>query len=374
MNGPVSHFFIFSSALVALLIALGQAVQKNKSMVDYIFSVSFGGLSVWFLMLSLAGTGVFDHSPTAWYIRMACIPVAFMVPPLMTLRYRWIISSELSFRKRYLLPFVPAIVSFFVLLFMLAEGWILYSNDYSSAVHVMGESFSAYPSPVRWMYILMILPSVYLLLMMVPVLVTMVPYAWGSDAGGKPNTSRAGFIFASLIAISNMLAVAGFLYSMTLLRFAIIVANCSMCMVYLVTQRHPDYNRLLRSLSQKRRYERSVTRGLDVDTICQRLYELMNEEKVFVDEELSLSDLSRDLSISSHQLSEILNCRIKKNFSTFINEYRVNEAKKIMEDEPDRSLISVGMAVGFNSYSTFNSVFLRYEGISPGKYRKQAHG
>ena len=372
MDGPIAHFFIFSSALVALLISLGQAVQKNKGFVDYIYAVSFGGLSVWFLMLSLVATGVFDDSATAWYLRMFCVPVAFMVSPLMTLRYRWIISSELGFRKRYIFPFLPAILSLLVLVYLVAAGMVPYSPDYSITMPVMSGEFGVLPLQVQWVYILMVLPSVYLLMLMLPVLVTMVPYAMSSPQKGKPNTSRAGFVFASLIAGCNILAVAGFLYSMELLRFAIIAANCSMCGVYLVTQRHPDYNRLLKSLSRKRQYERSVTRGLDVNTIVNRLYELMDDEKVFVDEDLSLADLAGELSVSSHQLSEILNCKIKKNFSTFINEYRVNEAKCLMLEEPDRSLLSVGTAVGFNSYSTFNSVFLRYEGISPGRYRKQA--
>ena len=79
----------------------------------------------------------------------------------------------------------------------------------------------------------------------------------------------------------------------------------------------------------------------------------MNDEKIFADEELTLPSLADELGISAHQLSEILNREIKKNFNTFINEYRVKEAKELLVDEPGRSILSVGIAAGFviTSYS-----------------------
>jgi YesN/AraC family two-component response regulator len=97
----------------------------------------------------------------------------------------------------------------------------------------------------------------------------------------------------------------------------------------------------------------------------------MRDEKAFADEELSLRDLASELGISPHQLSEILNEKIKKNFNTFVNEYRVTEAKAMLIDEPQRSILSVGIAVGFNSNTTFCTVFSKITGESPSHYRKQ---
>jgi len=96
----------------------------------------------------------------------------------------------------------------------------------------------------------------------------------------------------------------------------------------------------------------------------------MEVEKAFADEELSLKDLAGDLGISPHQLSQILNERIRKNFSTFVNEYRIDEAKKLLVEEPDRSILSVGIAAGFNSNTTFITAFSKHVGVSPGQYRK----
>ncbi|HPS57962.1 MAG TPA: helix-turn-helix domain-containing protein [Spirochaetota bacterium] len=150
------------------------------------------------------------------------------------------------------------------------------------------------------------------------------------------------------------------------------MANIFTVYVYLVTQLHPDYHRLLHSETRKAHYEKSRITGLDVEVICNRLYELMRDEKVFADEDLSLRDLASEPGISPHQLSQILNERVKKNFNTFVNEYRVDEAGRMLVDESRRSILSVGIAVGFNSNTTFCTVFSRVTGRSPSSFRKNS--
>ena len=294
-----------------------------------------------------------------------------MTPPLMAFRYRWIISTKLTFRKKYLIPFIPAMLSFLVLLMPFLVEDFRFRPEYVLNFNLLSEEFSALPPYFKAVYSMFMLSKLYLIILMVPGLVSMFPLVMKETKPGVPNVPRAGFVFASLITLSNVIAVAGDFISMEILRFAIIMANISMCSVYLVTQRNPEYNRLLKSLARKHQYERSIIKGLDVDVITERLYELMEEEKAYTDEELTLAELARELSISPHQLSELLNGKINKNFNTFINEYRVREAKKLLVEDADRSILSVGIAAGFNSNSTFNTVFTRSEGMSPGKFRKQ---
>ena len=183
--------------------------------------------------------------------------------------------------------------------------------------------------------------------------------------------SRSGYIFASLITLSNLISIIGDFHSIGLLKFSMVMANTTMCCLFLVTQRNPDYNRLLRSEARKASYEISRLKTVDVDAVIERLYEVMEHEKAFAYEDLNLKDLADELGVGPHQLSEILNERIKKNFNTFVNEFRVGEAKKLLVEEPDRSVLSIGAAVGFNSNTTFCTVFLKMTGISPGHYRKK---
>jgi type I restriction enzyme R subunit len=89
------------------------------------------------------------------------------------------------------------------------------------------------------------------------------------------------------------------------------------------------------------------------------------------DEDLSLKRLAGLLSIHPHQLSAYLNRELNMNFNGFINNYRIEEAVIMMKEEPERSLLSIAFAVGFNSKSVFYSAFTKKTGTSPAKFRKQ---
>ncbi|HNF16549.1 MAG TPA: helix-turn-helix domain-containing protein, partial [Leptospiraceae bacterium] len=81
--------------------------------------------------------------------------------------------------------------------------------------------------------------------------------------------------------------------------------------------------------------------------------------------------LSEELGISVHQLSQILNERLGKNFHQYINEHRIEEAKRMILDEPERTVLSVAYAVGFNSKSAFSKAFRTFTGITAQEYRKK---
>jgi len=98
---------------------------------------------------------------------------------------------------------------------------------------------------------------------------------------------------------------------------------------------------------------------------------IMEEEKFFCDEDLSLSRLSEALGLTRNQLSQFLNTHYKKNFNNYINAYRIEEAKKIIVEEPARQILSIALAVGFNSYSSFHSTFKKMTGHSPADFRKK---
>lgn len=371
MAETVLHFFMFFGALFAFVISLGQFSQKNKETVHLVYSFSFAGLGLWLFHISLYSTGIFDQWNGIYHLKTLPIPVIFLVPPLMVLRYKWIISNRFIFRRRYLLLFLPSLLSAVMLALPLFVDGLSPDNRMVDARPILSESFAALPPYFKLVYASFMLPKLYLVLSMLPTLVSMIAI-WRKQAASRAiRLSRMGYLFALSIVSSNLLAVAGDFSSIPLLKTAVLMANLFTCLVYLATQRHPDYNRLLKIENRKAHYERSRLHGLDLERILERLREIMEVEKAFADEELSLKDLASDLGISPHQLSQILNERIKKNFSTFVNEYRIEEAKKLLVDEPDRSILSVGIAAGFNSNTTFITAFSKHVGVSPGQYRKR---
>src|SRR6185312_15630035 len=91
----------------------------------------------------------------------------------------------------------------------------------------------------------------------------------------------------------------------------------------------------------------------------------------YQDPELSLSSLAEKLDLSPHELSRIINTAIKKSFTDFINEYRVGEVIKKMQEPANDNITLLGIAYnsGFNSKSTFNRIFKEMKGKSPAEYK-----
>jgi AraC-like DNA-binding protein len=117
-------------------------------------------------------------------------------------------------------------------------------------------------------------------------------------------------------------------------------------------------------------YGASTLGRVDCATKLQELTTLMYQEKIYCNENLSLSFVAERLNLTPHQLSELLNTRLQKGFSRYVREVRVAEAKRQLLHEPSASVLSIGLAVGFASQSNFYAAFKEIEGLAPGQFRK----
>lgn len=109
------------------------------------------------------------------------------------------------------------------------------------------------------------------------------------------------------------------------------------------------------------------------DAYYEGLMELMNDEKLYADVELTLQSLSERLGISAGYLSKIINQKEGKSFFEFVNEFRIFEVKKklVDKDYEHYSILGVALESGFKSKTTFNSVFKKFTGQTPSAYQKQ---
>jgi putative ABC transport system permease protein len=103
------------------------------------------------------------------------------------------------------------------------------------------------------------------------------------------------------------------------------------------------------------------------------LKKVVKENRNYEDPDLSLVSLAEKLELTTHELSRILNAILKKSFNDFINEYRVAEVARKMEDPAYDHLTLLGIAFesGFNSKSTFNRAFRQMTGISAAEYKNE---
>ncbi len=93
--------------------------------------------------------------------------------------------------------------------------------------------------------------------------------------------------------------------------------------------------------------------------------------KPFLEETISLSEISSKIGIPSHHFSMTINIEKNQNFHNFINYYRIEEAKKILENKKysDTTILDIAYKSGFQSKSVFNRVFKQITGKSPKDYR-----
>lgn len=120
-------------------------------------------------------------------------------------------------------------------------------------------------------------------------------------------------------------------------------------------------------------YQKSGLTDTEAKNHLANLLRIMETDKPYLNCDLTLRDLAEKLSISTHNLSEILNTRLNQNFYDFINRYRVEEVKQRLADNESQnySLIAIAFDSGFNSKSAFNTIFKKHTGITPSQYRKQ---
>ncbi|TGK37475.1 AraC family transcriptional regulator [Leptospira gomenensis] len=113
---------------------------------------------------------------------------------------------------------------------------------------------------------------------------------------------------------------------------------------------------------------KNLLKESDLNRIEERL-KFFLEEKRYLDEELRLPDLAAYLGVSVHQASLYLNQYKNMSFTDFINQNRIEEAKRLILEETNRNLIDIGLECGFNSYSPFHRACIRFTGFSPKELR-----
>ena len=99
----------------------------------------------------------------------------------------------------------------------------------------------------------------------------------------------------------------------------------------------------------------------------------MKQEKPYLDSELTLLELAGTLNVSPHNLSEAINTQLQQTFFDFVNQYRVEQVKKDLADPQKQHLTFLALALeaGFNSKSSFNTIFKKHAEMTPSEYRKR---
>ena len=352
--------FIFFAGGLSFLFSLGQFLIRNRRLENLNLSVMFFCIAVILVQLGFIITGKVYSHPDILFFNLTCI---YCAGPLLYFAYHLVILPVEKLPRKKFFLLIPTVIAFFIDIYFMTipenhrvdEFVNLFSgNNTPLVLFIKNAVFIAGVQTV--IYLGYLFRKLYSIL--------------DSDSMKSELNITIGYTALSIIAY--LLLITGLVLSLvTVLKTGAVLISLLIVGSYLIGQRHPKFLQMLYIEAEKKYAKRYLLSDIDTGAILGRMNELMEQERLYSQEDISLKHLAEVLSITPHQLSQLLNELLNTNFNSYVNQYRINEAKHILINEPERSVLSIAYAVGFNSKSSFYEAFSRFTGKTPHTFRKE---
>ncbi len=124
--------------------------------------------------------------------------------------------------------------------------------------------------------------------------------------------------------------------------------------------------------AERKKYQKSGLKDSEAVAYLETLENIMKNERLYLNGDLTIDDIAKSINIPRHHLTQVLSEKLNKNFFNYVNEYRVREARMMMENQEFReyTIIRIAFDSWFNSKSAFNTIFKKLAGCKPSEYRK----
>jgi AraC-like DNA-binding protein len=121
-----------------------------------------------------------------------------------------------------------------------------------------------------------------------------------------------------------------------------------------------------------RKYTKSGLSDAQMENYKRQLADLMHIERVFLEPDLTLPGLAVRVGCSVNHLSQVINSGFGIGFFDYLNQQRVEYARQLLrrQDGRQQSILSIALAAGFNSHSSFYSAFKKSSGQTPAQFRR----
>ena len=136
--------------------------------------------------------------------------------------------------------------------------------------------------------------------------------------------------------------------------------------------KQPEIFSGIKETSEKQRYRKTALPQNEMDRYLKKIKQYMGNEKPYLSPSLTLNELAQRLSLPPHCISQVINRCLNQNFYIFVNSYRIEESKRMLEETTERkkTVLEILYETGFNSKSTFNHVFKKQTGMTPTQYMR----
>lgn len=124
---------------------------------------------------------------------------------------------------------------------------------------------------------------------------------------------------------------------------------------------------------QSNKYAKSGLTRNQLLTHKQQLGQVMQSGQEYLRSGLTLPKLAETVGCSVNILSQVINSGFGTSFFDYLNRYRIEHARKLLEDSNSQSnaILTIAFTVGFNSNSAFYSAFKKHVGMTPAQYRQK---
>lgn len=204
-----------------------------------------------------------------------------------------------------------------------------------------------------------------------------------SNIDKEQNLNWLMFVSIFYIVYSLLAGIQGFVYVfigvgddvMSYYNYSILLLLIFIISFYGLYQQQIEVQTETKESEEITAYKNSTLSAEDKQEIKEKILEYFEKEKPYLNPNLNMDFLSEEIDFPKYQITEVLNVDIGKNFFQFVNSYRIEAVKKmLLESELKYSIEAIGYECGFNSKSSFYTVFKNVTGKTPAAYRKSVLG
>ena len=109
------------------------------------------------------------------------------------------------------------------------------------------------------------------------------------------------------------------------------------------------------------------------EALMARINDLVESERLYLNSELKVSDIASVFHVHRNDISACINSQTGRTFAQYLNRYRIDYAKQLMLNNPDKKVSSIWMESGFGSEQTFFKAFRAVMGMSPREWISQTN-
>ena len=381
----ISIFIAFSSLHGFFLsITLFLKEKKNKTAKNlFIFAIIIISLHLFEVAVTIQ-----NIQPIVYYVYGTTFPILFLIAPVFYFYIKFTTDRKYSFRLYHLLHTIPfLIIGYINYPFIFAEEAIrnasinYWVNSFFSKTHLR---FGI------WIYIQLIVHMIQLTIYLIYSHKEIRKFEndlkiLTSNSELITNLQRLktyikffGIYTASYFMLFIFLNIYSSYFAIVDATWLFLISIFVAIIGYTVISQ-PDINLSIENNvtenqnNTQEKYKKSALPESDLQEIHKRLLQYLEEEKFYLNNKLTLADLSKKLDTSTNNLSQVFNRLENKNFYEFINELRIKECIDKMKtfDKNNDTILGLALDCGFNNKSSFNRSFKNIIGKTPSEYLKE---